>query len=219
MVILERSIAKHEGFLLPHRINSTIVRLEEQIHARRQEIKGLTATLHMREELHNNGFKDYDTFSVERGTIVNRIRELDREQHSDRKELRPHKRAKETKRKSPFKYAVNTNVPPEFKFCVRIVPSPTKDEGTLTTKKTKPVVLYENTAPKKSNTNEDPLTTRITNIRKQLESLRIQRKNGEISPKEYRRTQQELASELHETERQRGNKPIRTKAQKILTGK
>jgi len=58
----------------------------------------------------------------------------------------------------------------------------------------------------------DPQTARVTEIRKQLESLWAQKKNGEISPKEYRKQQQELASELHHTERQRGQKATRTKS-------
>lgn len=56
-----------------------------------------------------------------------------------------------------------------------------------------------------------PPTNRITELNGQLSVLWQQKKTGEISPKEYRTRQQELASILHEAERQRGHKPIRTK--------
>ena len=52
---------------------------------------------------------------------------------------------------------------------------------------------------------------RIAELNGQLSTLWQQKKTGEISPKEYRTRQQELASILHEAERQRGHRSIRTK--------
>jgi len=52
---------------------------------------------------------------------------------------------------------------------------------------------------------------KITELNGQLSVLWRQKQTGEISPKEYRTLQQELASKLHDAERQRGHKPIRTK--------
>ena len=83
-----------------------------------------------------------------------------------------------------------------------------------------PVVIYPAinelaiTQPPQILKTKDPQTARITEIRKQLESLWIKKESGEISPKEYRERQQELAGILHDAERQMEHKPIRTKVYK-----
>lgn len=55
-------------------------------------------------------------------------------------------------------------------------------------------------------------TNKIAELNGQLSTLWQRKKTGEISPKEYRVRQQELAGKLYEAESQRGHKPIRTKA-------
>lgn len=75
------------------------------------------------------------------------------------------------------------------------------------------VTVFQTEKPKAA----QPTTNRITDLNGQLSTLRQQKKAGKISPKEYRTQQRELASILHETERRRGHKPIRTKDSKILT--
>lgn len=50
----------------------------------------------------------------------------------------------------------------------------------------------------------------ISELNGELSTLWKLKKTGEINPMKYRVKQQELASKLHEAERQRGNKPVRT---------
>lgn len=70
-----------------------------------------------------------------------------------------------------------------------------------------PVTIFQTEKPKAA----QPPTNRITELNGQLSTLWQQKITGEISPKEYKTRQQELARKLHEAERQRGHKPVRTK--------
>lgn len=80
-----------------------------------------------------------------------------------------------------------------------------------------PVVVYSArnelaiTQPPQILKARDPQTVRITELNQQLALLWTKKHEGQISNREYRTQQQELASKLHEAERQRGHKPIRTK--------
>src|SRR3989344_5492890 len=182
MVILERPRPADAVNQMPNKKNGIIVYLEDRIHARRQEIKGLRGELQMFGTLEANHLMDRNAW-IRRTNIVDRMLELNSDQYLDRRKLRPHKRATETKGKSPLKHTPNIDIPSE----------------------SRPVVIYERRKHKKSN-NANLRVGKITEMQRQLMSLNKQKETGEISGKEYRKLQEPLARELHKIEGPRGRK-------------
>ena len=192
MVILERPRPADAVNQMPNKKNGIIVYLEDQIHARRQEIKGLSIELQMLETLEANHLMDRNAW-IKRTNIVDRMLELNSDQYLDRRKLRPHKRATEIKGKSPFKQAINRSCPKESTSGIKKLPTETRAE---------PVVLFEETKHKKPTRRKDPLTSEITQIIQQLTDFGIQKREQKLTLEEYRQLSKPLGHRLHELELQ-----------------
>lgn len=178
--------------------NSRIFTLEGQIHERRQSIKTLILKLRLYEALHHNDLMNDDASLTERVAIVKRMRELDQMQHLDRKKLRPFKKAREIKGKSPFKLTT-----------VNVRQSQHKPVKARESNELKPFlpprgVIFDNLPDSKQKTS-NPNASKITALHQQLTNLWKEKKRRIISPKEYHLRQAELATQLHEEERKIGH--------------